>query len=287
MAEADKERCRVMVFDDESAKVQRLCAQLRKLALPGLEVEAPSLADAGTLLDTLYSRRKALDEGKSCWEIASPFDDIDVLLVDFDLRDLEQKRGSATGEEIAYVARLFSKVKIIVVLNHPNIGVNNFDLTLQRDREFRADFYLGFDQASNPGLWCSRAGHRGFLPWGWIPLMQEALAFSRCVEQVKQHLDAKVLHFFGLNSDDTQPSAQMLEYLGIKPGSDIAIREILRPKSAGYVREKDCTSPDRFDSICSCRFRIAPKVVSVLDRPVTDVACRSSACGTRLALGSK
>jgi len=234
-----KPSCRIVIVDDEPKKSQRLQAGLQGLRVPGMDVRAPSNSEIETQLDALYARREALDTGKGLSGIPSMLDETDVLIADFDLRDLKDHRGFATGEEIAYSARLFSKVKIVVVVNHPNIGLHNFDLTLQRDRDFRGDVYVGSEQCLNPGLWVTDAGHEGFLPWSWIPLIEEVRSFEHCASQVTQNVNVGTLQFFGLDKADTRPSPQMLAYLGIKRDEDVLIKDLLRQPSATYVRRRD------------------------------------------------
>lgn len=235
----DRPGCRIVIFDDEPKKSQRLQAALLGLRVPGMDVRAPSNLEIEAQLDALYARREALDTGKALSGIPSMLDDTDVLIADFDLRDLKDHRGFATGEEIAYSARLFSKVKIVVVVNHPSIGLHNFDLTLQRDREYRGDVYVGSEQCLNPGLWVIDAGHRGFLPWSWIPLIEEVRSFGQCASQIAQNANVGTLQFFGLDKEDTRPSPQMLSYLGIKRDEDVLIKDLLGQPSATYVRQKD------------------------------------------------
>jgi hypothetical protein len=268
--------CRVVILDDESGKPQGLRKSLEGLG-EKLEVNAPEKKVVEDQLDLLYKRRAAIDAGKSPWEIKSMLDEADVLIVDFDLRHLGDHMGFATGEEIAYSARLFSKAKILVVLNHPNIGLNNFDLTLQRDREFRADLYVGFEQCKNPGLWISNPKHKGFLPWSWIPLIEDVATFDQCLDAVRQNPNALVLKHFGLDRRDTCPSPEMLAYLGIKSGEDVSWKDLLRSPRLTYVREQDrepvLSDPERRAQLATALLRkwlrrwIVPSQTVLADMP--------------------
>jgi hypothetical protein len=239
MVDSPREKCRVLIFDDQPDKARRLRDSLTDIGAGRLEILAPPTAEIEEQFDALYARREALDSGKEISGIPCKVDDSDVLIVDYDLRELKDHRGFATGEEIAYSARLFSKAKIIVVVNHANIGVHNFDLTLQRDREFRADVYVGAEQCANPGLWFADSGHQGFLPWSWIPLTEDVESFSHCLEAVKRNEGKNVLDFFGLSAQDVRPSPEMLAYLGLKRDEDVPIGQVLRQPSLNYVRPKD------------------------------------------------
>lgn len=228
---------RVMIFDDEPDKAQGWRAQLIGFNIYGLEVITPTNAEIQSTLDALYQRRQDIDKGKPSNEIPCELDSVDVLVVDFDLRHLDDHCGFATGEEIAYSARLFSRVKIIVVVNHPNMGLNNFDLTLQRDREFRGDVYVGHKQVGNPGLWIAEPGHDGFLPWSWPVLLEDVCTFQECVSEIKQNFQKPVLNYFGLDQPETRPSPEMLAYLGIKRDEDKSMSELA--KLMTFVRPKD------------------------------------------------
>lgn len=238
MADERKGRCKVVIFDDETAKAERLRDALNALG-PHLEAVAPNNTETENLFDALYQRREAIGASKPPDMTPTLLDEADVLIVDFDLRDLKDHRGFATGEEIAYSARLFSSAKIVVVLNHPNTGLNNFDLTLQRDREFRADLYVGYEQCSNPGLWMGTPGHQGFLPWSWLPLTEDVRTFDECVAQVKGNLGANVLTYFGLDAPDTRPSPELLAYLGLKRDEDVSFGKLLAKPSVSHVRQRD------------------------------------------------
>jgi len=229
--------CRVMIFDDEPEKAQAWREQIEGLKVAGVEVASLSKIDIQGHLDALYGRRTEADEGKSVGDFPSALDDVDILIVDFDLRHLDDHRGFATGEEIAYAARLFSRVKIIVVVNHPNIGLNNFDLTLQRDRELRGDVYVGHKQVGNPGLWLTDPGYDGFLPWSWSVLIEDVCTFRKCAEEVAANFEKPILSYFGLDQPETSPSPDMLTYLGIKRDEDVVMSQLLN--STNFVRPQD------------------------------------------------
>ena len=258
MDKTRRQSCRVLIFDDQTSKAEALRNSLRGLS-DQLDVHAPGKKEIESLFDELYHRRQAIDGSKPLSTTTSEIDRADVLIVDFDLRDLEDHRGFATGEEIAYSARLFSQAKVIVVVNHPNIGLNNFDLTLQRDREFRADVYVGYEQCSNPGLWLPESGHQGFLPWGWTPLVEDVRTFDECLDQVRTNLESPILKYFGLDLPDSRPSPELLAYLGLKRDEDSPIQEILGKPSVGYVRERDrvplMESPERYARVVTALLR--------------------------------
>ncbi len=229
----------IAIFDDETARALAWREKLQAIKGISLSIQVPSHLEIYSELDQLYLRRGELAKGKTFESVPCKLDELDILIVDYDLRDLEDHRGFATGEEIAYAARLFSKVKIIVVVNHPDIGLNNFDLTLERDRNLKADLYIGEAQISNPGLWLSEPCHDSFLPWSWPCLLEDAINFDDCSDQILQNLSSPVLPNFGLESESTRPSADMMGDLGV---SDLnaTFKEIIEEgKPTPFVRPKD------------------------------------------------
>jgi hypothetical protein len=230
---------RVLIIDDESNKRRQWEKGIIDLAIPGMTLSAPGNDDIATLLTTLYNRRDANDRNEKIPDVACAFDDADVLVVDFDLRDLRDHQGFATAEEIAYSARLYSRVKIVVVVNHPVIGLDNYDLTLQRDREFKGDVYVGYRQVANPSLWIADRMHAGFSPWAWVPLTEDAATFEARVGEVRRSLDVGVLEFLDLRGLAQNLSAEMLSFLGLKKGEDVPLRQILARPSSTYLRARD------------------------------------------------
>lgn len=229
----------VAIFDDETDRANEWKVRIDKLGENLLEVRVPDKASIQAELDQLYDRRDAIDEGQEGSKVRVALDDVDILIVDFDLRHLGEHRGFATGEEIAYAARLFSSVKLIVVVNHPDIGLNNFDLTLQRDRNLRADVYIGHEQVANPALWRSSAGHDGFAPWAWPALLDDVSSFESCLRQVQENLDTKLLPYFGFDSQETMPSREMMAFLGVS-GTGVTFRQIIQiGEPPPFVRPKD------------------------------------------------
>lgn len=234
--------CRVVIYDDETDRAHDWEQNLLAIKLDNFTVHVPNLDEIKVDLTHLNNRRAAADRKEAPFDIACSLDDVDVLVVDYDLRLLEDQQGFATGEEIAYASRLFSKVKIIVVVNHPDIGLNDFDLTLQRDRNLKADVYVGQEQIANPGLWRCDPGHNGFVPWSWPVLLEDVANFDQCVKQVRTHLNENILSYFRLDTDETKPSPEMLAFLGM-PKVGMTFEQIfsdpLDKRTRPFVRPKD------------------------------------------------
>jgi hypothetical protein len=143
----------------------------------------------------LEDRRRSAREEKPAklkWG-KHPFDETAILVVDYDLLDLE-KEAYITGENVAYLARCYSGCSLIIALNQFGTKRTNwFDLTLRGHPESYADLNLGSDQIDKLGLW--RQPWKGFRPWHWPLLPTAADAFERRVSTLKGHLDDLIASF--------------------------------------------------------------------------------------------
>lgn len=124
-------------------------------------------------------------------------DQADVLVLDWDLLFLEE--GSKDAEPWAYLARCFSNVGVISMLDRWSGLPNPFDLGLRGDpfqredqRSF-ADIDLGRDQLGMPLLWFgqgvdSQGKEKVFHPWYWPVLTASIEDWDRRVEDVVRSL---------------------------------------------------------------------------------------------------
>jgi hypothetical protein len=163
-------------------------------------LEPGELQDA---LDELERRRRADRSGKDREDEQCRFDDAELLIVDYDLTELE-RHSSETGVGLAYLARCFSDCGYIVALNQ--FGENPFDLSGLGDYSGFADLDLGGSQLSNPGLWDPGAKWPEFRPWAWPLLTREVARLERLTQLVSEAgLGAQVLGVLGL--DDQMATA--------------------------------------------------------------------------------
>ena len=115
-------------------------------------------------------------------------DEAAVLIVDYDLLAIKEA-GFVTGENVAYLARCFSRCGIIVGVNQ--FGDNTFDLTLRGHPESFADLNIGSKHLHCAGLW--QEPWKEFRPWHW-PLIPQALqSFERRIEDLSAAMDQPIL----------------------------------------------------------------------------------------------
>jgi hypothetical protein len=167
------------------------------------------------------------------------FDEADILIIDYDLLNLN-KQNYLTGENLAYLARCYSRCKIIVGLNE--FGTNDYDLSLKGHPESYADLNLGGQQVSNPGLWTGKWD--GFRPWHW-PLLPVALqAYERRVRELKGNLDETIVSFLGFKDNDVQSLPRSTkEFLGRKDIAKTTFRQFVMASGNG-LRRKDAPFDD-------------------------------------------
>jgi hypothetical protein len=169
---------KLLVADDNDGRRAQVCTSLTNMLVvrEKFEVSAPNGDDLQAMISELEARRVSARTKHSRDDVAIPLDDADLLVVDYDLSELEG-RTSMTGLDIAYLARCFSDCGYIVSLNQ--FGENTFDLSLSGYPETAADLDLGAAQLDNPGLWEEPASELEFRPWAW-PVIPTAIdAFAR------------------------------------------------------------------------------------------------------------
>lgn len=118
--------------------------------------------------ELLARRTAARSEGAIAREArACVFDDVDILILDYDLLHIDEQRARYTGEGLARLARTFTKCGAIVVVNQFRNA--HFDLSLRGNLWSHADLNLNADLLDRPGLWVD-GPWKGFRPWSWQTL---------------------------------------------------------------------------------------------------------------------
>jgi hypothetical protein len=235
---------RVLLVDDEPAISDEWRHALE--SFPEGTIQPRALARKEFVRDMLtISRRRlgartgefsAFDEGVS-------FDSCDVLLVDFDLAGFDEGGlGNLTGEDVAYLARAFTRCGLIVAVNRA--GRNAFDLTLQGRPYSYADLHLGADQITNAGLWNSPPW-AGFRPWSWPVLPNAVQDWRECLREVYESWNESVLTYFGLEDlPETALDPDILGFLGEGPRpEEVTFASFVRSARRG-LRPKDRTLPE-------------------------------------------
>ncbi len=202
----------ILVCDDNQQIARRWRSQIEEVCPADFITESLPQAELVEAISALEERRKNArgSGGIGFAHRRTKFDDADILVIDYDLLNLKSQ-AFITGENLAYLARCYSRCGLIIGLNQ--YGTNDFDLSLKGHPESYADLNIGGNQVSNLGLWSAKWD--GFRPWHW-PLLPPALqAYERRIRELKTNLDEVVVSFLGLDPDDVRSlPASTTEFLG-------------------------------------------------------------------------
>jgi hypothetical protein len=247
----------IRIYDDE----QGFCVQVKR-SLEAIEqvnknfrIELLGPEDFKQTLDDLQERRKSARQSDAA-EVgnrrrsgyANPLDETDIFIVDFDL--LNFRDGFVTGEEVAYLARCYSRCGLVIAVNQfIRLGENYFDLTLKGHLDSYADLNLTIPQLKNPGLWVDQWKEKIFRPWYWPSLPNALKALDKRVRAIASgdSLDAPILEFLGVPEEiaDTLPRSTRA-FLGAEEDTrKVTFRQFVESSSNG-LRDRDYAAGDQF-----------------------------------------
>lgn len=190
--------CSVLVCDDDPQLAEECVDQIEALALDEYHVRAENNKTVHAATSELLARRQAARDGKNRPRRDSVFDDIDILIIDYDLVHIADNT-EYTGESLARLARTFSNCSVVVVLNQ--FGQIDFDLSLRGHLASHADLNIDVDRLATPGLWRDPPWD-GFRPWSWQTLSR-AVESQRARERlVAENLGEPVVDVFGMQPAD-------------------------------------------------------------------------------------
>ena len=143
------------------------------------------------------------------------FDSADILVLDYRLADLYGADAYMTGEDLAALARRYSRAGPIVSVNR--FGEQSFDLRLRPRAEAWAELSLAHDDLRLPRLWSAEATGE-YRPWRWPSLQHLAALFERRVDYALEHLESPVSQSLGISEAqmDLMPR-EVSEFLGDDP----------------------------------------------------------------------
>lgn len=265
---------RILIVDDEPDRSKGWEEKIQAFGFAGVSVSALDLDASRALIEAADERRRIARKGEDPFAagIECDLDGVDVLVVDYDLQEMVQAGQWSTGLWVAMLARAFSRVKLVVLVNQ--FGTNMFDLTLSKGVKSRSDFDVGSAQLLNPALW-DRSRIDGYAPWGWGDGVLSAVGrLNSVVGWMKPNLDKPVLETLGFSYrlDGANPDACMSQELWQEcVGHPLrTFREMVG--EAEFLTLKDREYFKKFDEPCA---RVAAAIVSHwLDRwviPANDV----------------
>ena len=227
----------MLICDDSPEIVTQLKRSLLGVKSFKKHFEEPKLATQNQLADAIEALETRLRQSRNgdindypSNDAAKIIDEADALVIDYALFDLD---SSVTGERIAYLARCYSKCGVIVALNqYPPYVEEYFDLTLRGHLESYADINIPSISLSNPGLWSEP--WNGFRPWVW-PIIPNAIdKFQYRVNELKEHLNDKILEFLGFSDVNTLTMPRSVtEFLSRKNTDTTIFREFVESEGSG------------------------------------------------------
>jgi hypothetical protein len=265
---------RILIVDDEPDRSKGWAKSIQAFGLPRAAVTALDLDASRALIEAADKRRRLAREEKDPFAsgIECELDHVDLLVVDYDLQEMVETGQWSTGLWVAMLARAFTRVKLIVLVNQ--FGTNMFDLTLSKAVKSRSDFDVGSAQLLNPALWdWTRVD--GYAPWSWCDGVLPAVdRLDAVVDWMHGKLDEPVLGALGFGNgiEGSDPDTWISQELWQECVGDPTrtFREMV--DEAEFLTVKDRAFIKKFDEPCA---RVAAAVVSHwLDRwviPSNDV----------------
>ena len=262
----------VLVYDDHEDLASEV-AQKISSACTEAQVSFRSGIDLTTLVDELHHRRAQWRVEPDSNDNALEVDRARVVVVDYDLINFAEQ-GDTTGSRLAYLLRCFSACGTIVILNQ--FGENVFDLSLTSTNMHAAwddfaDLHIGSQQIGNSGLWSARSD--GYRPWYWPVIPEMTLDFEKCVRDVEQNGDARILAFFGLDSRIDWLSPQSQSLLSGNTGLEHATFDTFANSPYGGISRKDRLPTSQLARVVAARMRtilnsiIVPNQNLLVDAP--------------------
>lgn len=194
---------KVLVCDDQHP--EEIEEAIKKGMSEGVSVTAKPYADLKSLIAGFFSRgaadgvrgylRSTFDV-RNQEQLASEFDNYDIILLDNNLAELDVEGVPLTAESIAGYIRAFSCARYVISLNkNPEV---NFDLKyLVGDFETKADLALNTEHLEIKNLWDGSAGEGAFCPWYWPALSKISRRREQQVKFVQDNLDRPILAALG------------------------------------------------------------------------------------------
>jgi hypothetical protein len=179
----------IYVCDDKEALAKGWADEIRAKA--GNDVTVERIEDPGSEFKKLL--RRIPREGRDIeGEVESAFDKADVLVVDYDLLEVDADQARHTGEGFARTARLYSDCGLVIVMNQ-FVNEAAFDLSLTGHLHSFADLNIDDRQVELGTLWGAKRDGSIFAPWHWPDLESALVQRKALIERVEDRLDESLL----------------------------------------------------------------------------------------------
>jgi hypothetical protein len=256
---------KIRVCDDDPDSAETWVENIRAAVGTAYSVErldAP-LEAIQALVDR---KRRALDDGKFEPGAATPFDEIDILVADYDLIHIDKGGNRTTGEGVARLIKSFSCCGLVVVLNQ--FSKVDFDLTMTGHLDSWADVNVDAKSVGEEALWRSDTSP-AFRPSYWSPLLEIGDARKAYAELLAEDLNKGLLATLELAPADLRGiSDRAFAFLSergksLDELSEISIADFVRQALGAKDADPLLASPSGF----AARFA-ASRIAKWLDRAV-------------------
>jgi hypothetical protein len=228
---------RVVVIDDEEQFRAAWARSIQAVAADEWDVTTLPNEELLASMTTLEQRRIAARERRASAWTETAFDTAAILVIDYDLAPISDF-GTLTGEAVAYLARAYSRVGYIVLLNA--VSEAYFDLTLRGEAESFADLVIGSRHVGSIGLWSRDVS--GFRPWQWPSIPAAARSLGEFANVLVPRLDDPILSVLELQHVALGRGVRSLVDAGSR-ASGPTIREFVESGPTG-LRRKDLVVDD-------------------------------------------
>lgn len=159
----------------------------------------PGRNDLHSAIKELFAREAAGLDGDGREPEPCVLDGADILILDYDLLHVDKDNARHTGEALARLARMFSDVAVIVIVNQ--FRGAQFDLSLRGHLSSHADLNLDVSLLGSSGLWRDPPWD-GFRPWQWQTLYRAVETQRVRQAWAKEHMDAPIVDALGMREED-------------------------------------------------------------------------------------
>lgn len=169
---------KIRVCDDETSSADEWVEAIHGAL--GADHSVERLLEPLAAIQELVDRKvSALEPEKKKFDAESSvcLDDIDILVVDFDLIHIDTGGNRTTGEGVARLAKAYSNCGLVVVLNQ--YSKVDFDLSMTGHLTSFADVNVDALTVGEPSLWLA-ASTVDFKPSYWSPLLDVLPARRSC-----------------------------------------------------------------------------------------------------------
>jgi hypothetical protein len=256
----------IRVCDDDPTSAETWVDNIRQAV--GGDHSVERLEEPLGAIQALVDRKKAAgDNGAFDFGDPTPFDEIDVLVADYDLIHIDDGGNRTTGEGVARLAKAYSRCGLIVVLNQ--FSKVDFDLSMTGHLVSWADVNVDARSIGEPALWRPVAEGEPFAPSYWSPLLQVADARKALTEKLAANLEIGVLASLDLHPEDLAGiSDQAFAFLSEQAKSlpelaGVTVRTFLRQHLGSKDADPLMASPPDFAARLA-----ASRIAKWLDRAV-------------------